>query len=317
MAIFASASLLAFGSPAIGNQEAKPSASKDREIVVIGQKERLAEIRELIVSQFNVSGGSKQTGQYPRFAAPVCPSVAGLSERQSSAIEDRIRQVAAMANIPVAVDKCSPNLFVALIEDGKAEIQLLRKKKNRLFETIPHWERDALEESGGPVYTWKATHTVGSDSGHNASAGTFTFMAGANGAGLGPALGGSTTNGQTSHVKSKISRSTIEGIAYSYLLIESKSLKGISAAQLADYAAMVSLIDIKVGGDQQVPDGSILSLFAETEDETLKPTSLSSGDLLLLRGLYNVPANVKASLQRSAMIHSMSEGLKQSDRAEQ
>ncbi|WP_417622146.1 hypothetical protein [Parasphingorhabdus sp.] len=219
-----------------------------------------------------------------------------------------------MADIGVGKENCRPNLFVAIVEDGGSEIKLLRSKKGRLFGSLTHSERDRIEQSGGPVYSWKTTETMGSDSDYNAAGGTFTFMAGSNGPGGEPALGGAQTNGQATQVKSKISRSTIEGISYSYLLIDSKALPGISAAQLADYAAMVSLIDIDVGSDNQVPEGSILSLFSETEDESLRPTSLSGGDLLLLRGLYKVPANVKASLQRSAMIHTMSEGLKDPER---
>lgn len=308
------ASVVATVNPAKATQETKQSASQDDEIVVIGPKKRMAEFQKLIVDHFRVSGGGRHDGQYARFAQPVCPSVAGLAERQIKAIEDRIRQIAEMADIEVGKEDCSPNIFLAIVDDGGSEIKLLRSKKGRLFGSLSASARDRIEQSGGPVYSWKATQTLGSDSRHGASAGSFTFMAGSNGSGGGPALGGAQVNGQTTHVKSKIARSTTEGISYSYLLIDSKALPGISAAQLADYAAMVSLIDIEVGSDTQVPDGSILSLFSEIEDKSLRPTSLSGGDLLLLRGLYKVPANVNASLQRSAMIHTMSEGLKNPER---
>ena len=300
--------------PAQAAQESKQSASQDDEILVIGQKKKMAEFRNLIVNNFRVSGGGRHDGQYARFAQPVCPSFAGLAERQSKAIEDRIRQIAEMAEIQEGKEDCSPNIFLAVVEDGGAEIKLLRSKKGRLFGSLSASARDRIEQSGGPVYSWKATQTLGSDSRHGASAGSFTFMADANGPSGGVALGGAQVNGQRTHVKSKISKSTTEGISYSYVLIDSKALPGVSAAQLADYAAMVSLIDIEVGGDTQVPDGSILSLFSETEDTSLRPTSLSSGDLLLLRGLYKVPANVSATMQRSAMIHTMNEGLKNPER---
>lgn len=309
-----SVSLTAFATPVFANQETGQTANRTDEILVVGPKKRMAEFQKLIVNHFRVSGGGRNNGQYPRFAQPVCPSIAGLVERQSKAIEDRIRQVAEMAEIRVAKEDCRPNLFVAIVEDGGAEIQLLRSKKGRVFGSLTHSERDRIEQSGGPVYSWKTTQTMGSDSLYNAAGGTFSIMAGSNGPGGGPALGGAQTNGQATQVKSKISRSTIEGISYSYLLIDSKALPGVSAAQLADYAALVSLIDIDVASDAQVPEGSILSLFGEFEDESLRPTSLSGGDLLLLRGLYKVPANVKATLQRSAMIHTMREGLENPER---
>ncbi len=108
----------------------------------------------------------------------------------------------------------------------------------------------------------------------------------------------------------------MEGIAYSYLLIDIDALKGISAAQLADYAAIMSLINIDFSSETAVPSGSMLSLFSDFEDDALRPTSLSGGDLLLLRGLYKVPANVRAPMQRSAMIHTMREGLKNPEKVD-
>ncbi|GAB5488462.1 MAG: hypothetical protein Pars2KO_20320 [Parasphingorhabdus sp.] len=303
-------SIIAFGAPVSANQNTEQSAKQEDEIVVIGSKEQMAEFKNLIVNHFNVSGGGRYNGQYARFARAVCPSVTGLSERQADAIRDRMRQVAKMSGIPVAAENCRPNMFVAVVEDGATEIKQLRRKKARLFNSLTHRERDKIEESGGPVYSWKATETVASDSRHNARAGSINLPAGENGAGLGAALGGASGQGQRTQVKSRVMRSTMEGIAYSYLLIDIDALKGISAAQLADYSAIMSLIDIDFSGDKTVPTGSMLSLFSSFEDDALRPTSLSGGDLLLLRGLYKVPANVKAPLQRSAMIHTMSEGLK-------
>jgi len=315
-ASLATATIVAISGPAVAKQQPDQLSAKDEEIIVTGQKHRLAEFRNLITNQFNVSGGSSNTGQYPRFSSPVCPSVAGLSERQSNAIEARIREIAEMAEIPVATAKCDPNIFVAVIEDGAAEIQLLRSKKSRLFASLTHSKRDAMEQSGGPVYSWKATQTIGSDTGHSAGAGSITLMAdapgGSNG-GSSAALGDMMVAGQRTHVKSKISKSTTEGIAYSYLLIESKALEGVSASQLADYAAMVSLIDIDVSSKSDVPTGSILGLFSNSDNKEDLPQSLSGGDLLLLQGLYKVPANVNAPLQRSAMLHTMQEASKSED----
>ena len=314
LAMLFTASVVATINPANAAQEAEQPAVQDDEIVVIGQKKKMAEFRNLIINHFRVSGGGRHDGQYARFAQPVCPSVAGLAERQIKAIEDRIRQIAEMAEIEIGKEDCSPNIFLAIVEDGGAEIKLLRDKKPRLFGTLSASARDKIEQSGGPVYSWKATQTLGSDTRHSANAGSFTFMGAPNGPGGGVALGGAQTNGQRTHVKSKIARSTTEGITYSYLLIDIKALPDVSAAQLADYAAMVSLIDIEVGRDTPVPEGSVLSLFSHIGDKSQRPDSLSSGDLLLLRGLYKVPANMSAGQQRSAMIHTMNEGLKHPER---
>ncbi|MEO9469611.1 MAG: hypothetical protein ABJD75_08205 [Parasphingorhabdus sp.] len=274
----------------------------------------MAEFRNLIVNHFNVSNGGRHNGQYARFAAPICPSVSGLSERQAIAIENRMRDIAKMTGVPVAPEGCRPNVFLAIVDDGTSEIKQLRRKKPRLFNSLTHQKRDKIEQGNGPVYIWKATETMASDSRKSARAGSMNLMAGGNGPGLGAALGGASGTGQRTHVKSKIKRSTMEGIIYSYMLIESQSLKGVSAAQLADYVTMMSLIDIDFNAETEVPAGSMLSLFSDIEDKSLRPNSLSGGDLLLLRGLYKVAANVKAPLQRSAIIHTMREGLKNPER---
>ncbi len=303
-----SASIIALPNSEIAAKEIGESNAQNEDIVVVGPEKQMAEFEKLITNQFNVTGGGRHNGQYARFAVPVCPSVSGLSDRQSRAIEKRIRQVASMADVPVAKEKCKPNLFLAVVKDGSSEIKTLRRKKSRLFGQMTHRERDKIEQSGGPAYSWKATATLSSDSAQSAKSGSYTLVAGEG------SIGAITAGGQRSHVKSKIARSTMEGIAYSYLLVDIEALNGISAAQLADYAAMVSLIDIEVGMDTEVPTGSILSLFSEIEDISLRPQSLSGGDLLLLRALYKAPANVKAPLQRSAMIYSMSEGLNNPER---
>lgn len=306
--------LISSGGPALANQETAQTSKQKEEILVVGQKRQMAEFKNLIVNHFNVSNGGRHNGQYARFAAPICPSVSGLSERQGTAIENRMREIAEMTGVPAAPEGCRPNVFLAVVDDGATEIKQLRKKKARLFASLTHQKRDKIERGGGPVYIWKATETMASDSRKSARAGNLNLLAGENGSGLGAALGGASGTGQRSHVKSKIKRSTMEGIIYSYMLIDSKSLKGISAAQLADYATMMSLIDIDYNEETEVPAGSMLSLFSDIEDKSLRPQSLSGGDLLLLRGLYKVAANVKAPLQRSAIIHTMRQGLKNPER---
>lgn len=289
-------------SPAAATQETKQSASPDDEIIVSGQKARTEIIRQLIVNQFNTSGGGNQNGQYARFAAPICPSVGGLPEKQAAMIEDRIRDIAEVADLLVAPAKCKANLFVVAVDDGAKEIETLRKRRGTIFTSLSHRERDKMVETGGPVYSWKATQAMSSDGRHSARAGTIDIMSDS-------IDGPISVRGQRSHVKSKIQQSEFAGIAFSYLLIENQALTGVSLNQLADYAAVVSLIDIDVKFETTPPPNSILSLFSETPTGQGKPGSIGEGDLLMLRGLYKVPANIKAGLQRSAMLHTIDAAL--------
>lgn len=296
--------ILSLSNPALATKDTKDKAAEVDEIVVTGQQTRTEIIQQLMVNQFNVSAGGRNSGQYARFAAPICPSVGGLSGEDSAKIENRIRDIAEIAELRVAADNCSPNLIVVAVENGADEIGSLRKKHHRVFNTMSHRERDKLIEDGGPVYSWKATQQMASDSIHPARAGTIVIKSA--GGGSGPII----VRGQRTHVKSLIKKPEFAGIAYSYLLIENKALSGVSLNQLADYAAVVSLLDINVNFETAPPPpGSILSLFSESGTDQVPPQSISEGDLLMVRGLYKVPANVKAPLQRSAMLHTIDEAL--------
>ena len=307
-ALIATSMLLAVGSAAQATKDSRTDAEQTDEIVVTGQKTRTEIIQDLIVNQFNISRGGRNNGQYARFAAPICPSVGGLPEKQAAIIEDRIRDIAEVAGLSVAPAKCRENLFVVAVDDGAKEIESLRKKRANLFNSLSHRERDKMMENGGPVYSWKSTVAMSNGGRHSARAGTIDIIS--------DSLGPISVRGQRSHVKSKVQRSDFVGINYSYLLIENKALKDISLNQLSDYAALVSLIDIDVNFETVPPINSILSLFSKSPAGQGKLGSISEGDLLMLRGLYKVPANVKAPLQRSAMLHTIDEALKSEEKPE-
>ncbi len=299
--------LLTLSAPTMATKDAN---KESEDIVVIGQQTKVEQLQNLITNQFKISGGGKQTGQYARFAAPICPSVGGFSDKQKLEIENRIREVALLAELPIAAKKCRPNLFVAVVADGVEEIAMLRKKRGGVFSSLTHSQRDKMVLSGGPVYSWKSSQRMASDSGTDARAGSYSVV------GDDGNLGVMSFGGQRSHVKSKIKKTTFTGISYSYLLIESRALTGVSPTQLADYASVASLIDIDVNFDTAPPASSILSLFSDLVDDQSKPQNLSNGDLLMLRGLYKVPANVKASLQRSAMLHAIEQSLASDEKAD-
>lgn len=300
--------LLIFGGPVQATKDTKASAEKTEDIVVTGQKTRTEIIQELIANQFNVSRGGRHNGQYARFAAPICPSVGGIPEKQAAIMEDRIRDIAEVAELSVAPAKCRANLFVVAVDDGSKEIASLRKKSANLFNSLTHRERDKMMESNGPVYSWKATMAMSNGGQHSARVGTIDIIS--------ATLGAISVRGQRSHVKSKIKQTDFVGINYSYLLIENRALKDVSLNQLADYAALVSMIDIDINFETSPPANSILSLFSEAPADQSKPGSISEGDVLMLRGLYKVPANVKAPLQRSAMLHTIDKALKSEESSE-
>lgn len=309
-AIVATSAVLSFSNPGLATKDTKDNINEPDQIIVTGQKTETEIIQQLITNQFNLSGGGKQTGQYARFASPICPSVGGLQKEQAALVEDRIRDIAEVAELLVAPDNCTANLFVVAVDNGADEIKALRKKRGRLFTSLSYSKRDKLVDGGGPIYSWKSTQRMASDSRHSARAGNYMIIS--------DSLGPITATGQRSHVKSKIHLSEFAGISYSYLFIENHILSKVSLNPLADYAAVASLLDIDLNFDSAPPPpNSILSLFSDQQSGQSPPQSISEGDLLMVRGLYKVPANVKAPLQKSAMLHTIDKALESDNEPEQ
>lgn len=272
------------------------------DILVIGTKKKTEIFKDVITRQFKVRGGGRFSGQYATFSAAICPSVGGFSDKHNKAVEDRIREVAAIVGIPVAAAGCSENLSVLAVENGPNAIQELRKKRRGMFAALSHYERDKLMNGDGPVYSWKAIGKLSTGSGADAKGGRISIPAGVG------SLGPISVGGQRSHVKSKLVQSTFEGISHAYVLIENAQLRGITPNQLADYAAMVSLIDIKPDSNVTSLPDSILTLF-DGEDDGIRPVSIAQEDLFLLTALYKAPRSLKATGQRSAMLHFINQEL--------
>ena len=277
--------------------------SNTSEIIVVGKKKQTEVFKEVIVGQFNASGGGRQDGQYARFASPICPSVAGFSERHNTEVETRIREIAVHAGIRVAPLDCMANLSVVAVENGPKAIRELRQKRRGVFASMRSFERDKLMASDGPVYSWKTIRTLSAEFKGDAKFGRVGLTAGIGSNGM------IEVGGQRTHTKSKLLQTTVEGIGHSYLLIENSGLSGITASQLGDYAAMMSLIDMKVSSKAPPMPGSILALFNDKEPED-RPKTVSASDLFLLSALYKAPRNLKASGQRSAMLHMIAKKLK-------
>jgi len=300
-------------SPATGDDQ----QGTEPDIVVIGNKEKVDVYQEIISSQFIVRSGGKHDGQYARFTGRICPSVTGFSDEISKQIKQRIRDVISIAKVPLGKRKCRENMIVIAVDDGAATIKSLRKSQKRLFSSLTIPDRDKLVNSTDPIYNWKSIQTVSSDSKGNAKEGTISAIADNFGGAPGAAsTGAQSYGGQRSHVKSRSKRTTIEGISYSYLLVERSALKDVTVTQLADYVTMLSLIDMdSETGTNPPPPYSILSLF-DQDDPALRPTSIGDVDIALLNALYKSPANVKASAQRSAMVHRIKKQLDKSDKKE-
>jgi hypothetical protein len=267
------------------------------DILVIGTKTIKEAVGDFIDTTVAGPKGGRNVGQYARFSAAICPKVFGFSQANDKAIEQRIRGVSLAADIRVGAEDCKPNVYVVVIDDGKSAITMLRKKHHRIFGALPIYKRDQLAESRGPVFSWKAIWTVSANgtSIHTSDGGS-SLASGTSGG-----LSDDRFAASRTHVNSLIKQPVQEDMRASYLLLEKKALAGLTTLQIADYAAMHSLMETRADPDQDAAFFSILSLFKNKQAGRDIPDSISEWDLILLSALYSTPSDVRARMQRSAM----------------
>lgn len=283
--------------PALAQSTENEKKTNEGEIVVIGTKTITEAVGDFIDTTIAPPRGGSNVGQYARFSSPICPRVFGFSEANDIAIETRIRGVSLAADIQVGAKDCQPNVYVVVIEDGESAITMLRKKHHRIFGALPIYKRKQLAESQGPVFGWKAIMTIAANGSSIHSPGGGSSLAG----GAGGGLSEDRFSASRSNVISRIKQPVQEDMLASYLLIEKKALAGLTTLQIADYAAVHSLMETKGDPDQEAAFFSILSLFKNRMAGLGLPDSISEWDLILLSTLYSTPSDVRARMQRSAM----------------
>ena len=90
----------------------------------------------------------------------LCPGVIGLKRYAAELMIDRIRWNAERLDMWMADDTdCAPNLIIAFVEDGQAELAGLVDRQPWLFETLTRPERRALLAEEGPVRVWTTAQT--------------------------------------------------------------------------------------------------------------------------------------------------------------
>jgi hypothetical protein len=191
---------------------------------------------------------------------------------------DRIRWNAERLDMWLADDTdCRPNLIVAFVEDGKAEIAGLVERQPWLFETMTRPERVALLNENGPVRVWTTALTRTRD-------------------GMPIQRRESLTNPPVTQMwmaHSKIYLTIREDITQTVVLFDREGVRGKSLVQLADYATMRGFARTRpTQGDARLD--TILALF----DPGHEPApQLTDFDQAYLRSLYKEIANLPAAMK--------------------
>jgi hypothetical protein len=291
------------GTAAPIEQQPPPEPKPAQGIVVTGERWPDTEINRYIYDMLRPAAVG-QTGQYPRLAAPFCPSAIGFAQEVEAALEARMRLVASAAGIALAEEAdCRPNMHLVRVVDGSETIRALRKRRVRgAFGAMPPPEITRLQRMEGPVFSWQQVVQNSRESG---------MVLGDSNAGVDPLnpfninfVAPNCVNGRLCLPVQLVSR-------HSVVLVEDAALDDVSVTQLADFALMRGLIPAREEEHRARAReaDTILNLFDETIAAEDRMPSLGRMDFAMLTALYAAPANVNANRQRGRMVAVFREAL--------
>lgn len=217
-----------------------------------------------------------------RWNEPICPLVAGLPRMLDEYIEGHIAEIAGAANAPVAGKPCRANFFVIATYQPDLFLQKLREKAP--------WVYDTRNGAGGverfmhsrrPVRVWLNSNLhcrVNGISGGKSADLMILSETGGGGRQV-----DTTSPYYCSGGDSRLRYASVNAIFSAFIVVDMQRMKRISTRELADYAAMIGLADVRQDADTGgVP--TILGLFRQPEDP---PQGLTAWDQALLHSLYN------------------------------
>lgn len=268
--------------PAEANQEDDDTLKSP--IIVIGDKEIKERVSQYIDSFIATPSLGRLKGQYARIGSPICPGIYGFSADINQAIAKRIIAVAKASEIRIADQGCKPNVFVVAVDKGQDAVKFLRKKHRTIFASLPIYLRDRTQKLEGPVFRWQARNPL--SSANNANIDTIS-------------ADGLLENRILS--ASLIRTPIVLDIGASFILIEKKAVVGLTTTQIADYAAISSLMEVTTANRDTQSQDSILTLFDDLKEGRDPPQSVSNWDLVMLHAWYKFSRNKFAAQQESAI----------------
>ncbi|HEY6457365.1 MAG TPA: hypothetical protein VIY90_18980 [Steroidobacteraceae bacterium] len=261
-----------------------------QEVTVTAQRAKLADRLTAFISKIS---GPQFDGGLPLWGQPVCPLVSGLAQEEGEFIVGRVSDIARAGRVPLAGGKCHPNLYILVTMQPQELLKAMMTKRNFQFTfgisyepmdgtpIVPsHIVLDDFISKPGPVRVLYRDAPV-APSGvhpivHAAKVGPITYS-------------GDTWTGNSSWYLFRV-----------FVIVDASQLKGVTLGQLADYAALVGLTEIKPV-DSLADAPTILQLFNGTK---AAPAGMTEWDRAFLKSLYTTPPH-KPAQQRWHVVQTM------------
>jgi hypothetical protein len=258
---------------------AQDAPAGEPQIVVTGQRPSKDAIASFVDALVPVPRGKLQLA---RFHWAICPLAGGMMPAQGAAVEQRIRTVARAAGIDVAGARCAPNLLVIVTPDKAAFLAALSKRRPEYFGDLTRDQRRAIYDPANPVAAWHVEGPPltadGQEMHYDSHAGYYV--------------------NRTTDPPSRIGFAARPQFAAAIVVIEERALDGLTTTQLADYAAMRTLVASDPGrlGASTAP--TILRIIDAPMGSEI-PITMTSWDMGVLKSFYASNPTVSAAAQRS------------------
>lgn len=266
---------LGLAAPALAQQA--EDSSRRGSIVVTEDREREAPTQREVTRQARAitAKSNLRHAALPRFEDRLCPGVIGLKTESAALMIDRIRDTAEQLGLWLTEDDgtCSPNLIIAFVEDGQADLQRIADTQGWMFRDLSLVERRQLLAEKGPVRVWTVTEMKTRD---------------------GMPIPRSVSLSDPPQVNSWMAHSKIylavrEDIARVVVLFDMEGVKGKTLLQLADYATMRSLARTRPATEDGQAMDTILALF---DAEGTPPLQMTEFDRAYLAAVYDGIPNI-------------------------
>ena len=215
-----------------------------------------------------------------RWDDEICVGVANLRGEPAQFIADRVSTVAEDMGLRAGGPGCTPNvLVVASDQPSQLADEMVRERRRAFRRGGAGMDRGgsalrAFVASEAPVRWWQVSMPVDSETGQRATR--------IPGECIEPCNSPLQYAPQISvFAASRLSTQIVDDLFSTVVILDINKVSGISAQQLADYVAMVTLAQIDPDADTS-GYASILNLFEEPDT-----AGLTTWDIAYLQGLYD------------------------------
>ena len=272
---------------------AQSSAPIDESIIVEGQRVEPAAIVRSTINRAGVT-------PLARFEDKICPGVVGLPAAQAERLLGLIRESVASLGGKVQAPGCTANATVIFAETPTNFVRQLAKKEPGYFAFSPR-QLEQFTATPRPVVSWHVTEVRDKD-GNELGNSRVVGMAKQRILDQ-PAAAGVPMNARMLRNVNATNLATPsrQDMLFAFAVIDAQKTRGKTLGQLADFATLHLLLDIKqdAGANNR---SSILSLFEERPEGHAAPTGFSAFDRAMVEALYRPSQNNRTAGQQFSQI---------------